>query len=210
VADARAVADLLRRDYGFNVRLLTDASRTEMIRALDDVQRTLTDTDNLVIYYAGHGWLDRQSDRGYWLPIDAEQNSRANWLSNADITDTLRALKAKHVLVVADSCYSGTLTRSIGVQALDNADAAALARKRARTVMTSGGQEPVSDVGGGSHSVFAKAFLDALGDNRGIADVTTLFAKIRRQVLLNADQTPEYSDIRQAGHEGGDFLFVHR
>ena len=210
VADARAVADLLRRDYGFNVRLLTDASRTEMIRALDDVQRTLTDTDNLVIYYAGHGWLDRQSDRGYWLPIDAEQNSRANWLSNADITDTLRALKAKHVLVVADSCYSGTLTRSIGVQALDNADAAALARKRARTVMTSGGQEPVSDVGGGSHSVFAKAFLDALADNRGIADVTTLFAKMRRQVLLNADQTPEYSDIRQAGHEGGDFLFVHR
>jgi hypothetical protein len=76
--------------------------------------------------------------------------------------------------------------------------------------MTSGGQEPVSDVGGGSHSVFAKAFLDALADNRGIADVTTLFAKMRRQVLLNADQTPEYSDIRQAGHEGGDFLFVHR
>src|SRR5262249_43351894 len=66
----------------------------------------------------------------------------------ADITDTLRGLKAKHVLVVADSCYSGTLTRSIGVQALDNADAAALARTRARTVMTSGGQEPVSDVGG--------------------------------------------------------------
>ena len=210
VADARAVADLLRRDYGFGVRLLTDASRTEMIRALDDVQRSLTETDNLLIYYAGHGWLERQSDRGYWLPIDAEQNSRANWLSNADITDTLRAPRAKHVLVVADSCYSGTLTRSIGVQGLANADALTLSRKRARTVMTSGGQEPVSDVGGGTHSVFAKAFLDALADNRGIADVTTLFARMRRQVLLNADQTPEYSDIRQARHEGGDFLFVHR
>lgn len=209
VNDAWAVADLLRRDYGFTVRLLTDVSRVEMVRALDDVLR-LPATDNLVIYYAGHGWLDRQSDRGYWLPIDAEQNSRANWLSNGDITDTLRSLKAKHALVVADSCYAGTLTRSIGVQALGPADALALARKRARTVLTSGGQEPVSDVGGGAHSVFAKAFLDALADNRGIADATTLFARMRRQVLLNADQTPEYSDIRQAGHEGGDFLFVHR
>src|SRR5881296_3801878 len=62
---------------------------------------------------------------------------------------------------------SGTLTRSIGVQGLANADALTLSRKRARTVMTSGGQEPVSEVGGGTHSVFAKAFLDALADNRG-------------------------------------------
>jgi hypothetical protein len=26
--------------------------------------------------------------------------------------------------------------------------------------------------------------------------------------MLNSDQTPEYSDIRKAGHDGGDFLFV--
>src|SRR5262245_10840271 len=209
VTDAKAVADLLDRDYGFKVHLLTDVTRVEMVRALDDVLR-LTEGDNLLIYYAGHGWLDRQSDRGYWLPVDAEESSRANWLSNADITDTLRSLRAKHVLVVADSCYSGTLIRGTGVQRLGPEDALALARKRARTVLTSGGQEPVSDVGGGAHSVFAKAFLDALRENRGIADVTTLFVKMRRQVLLNATQTPEYSDIRQAGHDGGDFVFVHR
>jgi len=29
-------------------------------------------------------------------------------------------------------------------------------------------------------------------------------------VLLNAQQTPQYSDVRQAGHDGGDFLFVRR
>ena len=72
--------------------------------------------------------------------------------ATTDITDTLRAPRAKHVLVVADSCYSGTLTRSIGVQGLANADALTLSRKRARTVMTSGGQEPVSDVGRGGRT----------------------------------------------------------
>jgi hypothetical protein len=28
--------------------------------------------------------------------------------------------------------------------------------------------------------------------------------------MVSADQTPEFADIRKAGHEGGDFLFVPR
>lgn len=208
-ADAQAVAEVLQRSYAFQqVRLLLDATRADTIRALDEARRALGDDDNLVIYYAGHGYLDRDADRGYWLPVDAESDSRANWLSNADITDTLRAVRARHVVVAADSCYSGTLSRNIGIQPLSPVDAAMLARKRARTVLTSGGLEPVSDVGGGDHSVFARAFLQALTDNDGVADLTHLFAEIRRQVLLNSEQTPQYSDIRQAGHDGGDFIFV--
>jgi hypothetical protein len=68
----------------------------------------------------------------------------------------------------------------------------------------------VVDGGGGGHSVFAKAFLDALRKNTAIMDGTTLFTKIRRPVMLMADQTPQYSDIRFAGHEGGDFVFIRR
>ena len=66
------------------------------------------------------------------------------------------------------------------------------------------------DSGGGAHSVFAAQFLKALDDNEGVMDGTQLFERIRHTVVLNADQTPEYSDIRKAGHEGGDFLFVRR
>ena len=32
----------------------------------------------------------------------------------------------------------------------------------------------------------------------------------RRPVILNSDQTPQYSEVGKAGHEGGDFLFVRR
>lgn len=210
-ADARALSDILKRDYGFvNVRLLMDATRTDMVRALDDTRRTLTEKDNLLIYYAGHGYLDKDADRGYWLPVDAESETRANWLSNADVTDTVRAIRAKHVLVVVDSCYSGTLTRAIRVQPLSPPDLMRLSFKKARNVLTSGGLEPVLDVGGEGHSVFARAFLNALQQNRGVVELTRLFADIRREVMLNADQTPQYSDIRYAGHEGGDFLFVRR
>ena len=66
------------------------------------------------------------------------------------------------------------------------------------------------DSGGkGRHSVFASAFLDALKDNDGIINGAQLFNKLRRPVMLNSDQTPEYSDIRKAGHDGGE-LFVRK
>ena len=83
-----------------------------------------------------------------------------------------------------------------------------LARRRARVVLTSGGLEPVEDDASGDHSAFAIAFLDVLSHNEEILDTSTLFARIRRPVMLASDQTPELADIRRAGHEGGDFLFV--
>jgi uncharacterized caspase-like protein len=206
--DARTVAAVLRDDYGFKVNLLLNATRAQMLDAFDEYRRTLLEPDNLLIYYAGHGYLDSDSDRGYWIPVDADQNRRANWLSNSDIADTVRAVRARHVLVVADSCYSGTLTRGLSVQMTAQGDYLRLAQKRARTALSSGGIEPVEDAGGGGHSVFAKAFIDALEKNEATVDMSQLFSALRREVMLASQQTPRYGDIRQAGHEGGDFIFV--
>lgn len=211
VSDAKTVAELLQKEYGFKVTLLLDATRNQMLDSFDELRRRLTSTDNLLIYYAGHGHLDADSDRGFWLPVDADANRRANWLSNSDIADVVRGTRAKHVLVVADSCYAGTLTRGLAVQMTALDDFARLSQKRARTALVSGGLEPVEDAGGGGkHSVFAKAFLDALWANTGVVDMSQIFSSMRRQVVLSAQQTPQYSDIRQVGHEGGDFIFVRR
>ena len=214
VKDAKAVAELLEIRYGFRATTLTNATRDEVIQALEKLRRELTDQDNLLIYYAGHGQLDREADRGYWLPIDATEDSQANWLNNVTITDTLKAIRAKHVMVVADSCYSGTLTRDtrgIEVRLKKSDYIAKTHRKKSRTVLASGGLEPVSDSGGSGHSVFAKAFMDALRDNEGVIDGLDVFSYVRRQVRLNADQVPNYANIRYAGHEvGGDFLFARK
>ncbi|MEG3619786.1 caspase family protein [Magnetovibrio sp. PR-2] len=215
VNDATEVGRVLNSRYGFDVTYLNNASRADIITSLDKYRSALGEGDSLLIYYAGHGWLDEQAERGYWLPVDASADNRVNWLSNADITDTLKALKAKRVMVVADSCYSGTLTRSatrgISVVQKDATFYDDLARKTARTVLSSGGLEPVDDSRGGKHSVFAKAFINALNDNTATMDGTQLFANVREQVRLNARQTPQYQNIRFAGHEvGGDFLFVKK
>ena len=211
VNDAKAVAQVLQDEYGFKITLLLNPTRTEIIDALDKFRATMGSRDNLLIYYAGHGWLDTEADRGYWLPVDAKSDRRSQWVSNVTITDTLKALQAKHVMVVADSCYSGTLARSANVGLRSGDYFKRMSKKTARVAMVSGGLEPVADKGGGGHSPFAKAFIAALRDNREfVLDGTQLFNKVRRPVMVAADQTPQYSDVKNAGHDGGDFLFVRK
>lgn len=215
VNDARAVARLLGQAYGHEVTLLENATRADVLRALAKYRQTLTAGDNLLIYYAGHGYVDKGVELGYWLPVDAEKDNPSNWIANTDLTTAIRAIATKHVMVVSDSCYSGTLLRSAPI-----APARApveqtewlrrMVAKKARVVMSSGGVEPVVDGGGDGHSVFARAFLTALQENEAVLEGQGLFERIKRPVILNSPQTPEYADIRQAGHDGGDFLFVRR
>jgi len=208
--DAQRVADVLQHLYDFKVKVLLNGTRRNIIKALDKYRKELTTKDNLLIYYAGHGYFDKSANRGYWLPVEAEKETTADWISNADITDKLKAYRAKHVIVVADSCYSGALTRGLNIQVRETGYLKRIAKKRSRTVLTSGGNEPVRDGGGEGHSVFARSFINALEENTGVMDATELYLKIRRPVILNAPQTPQYSDIRFAGHDGGDFIFIRR
>ena len=76
--------------------------------------------------------------------------------------------------------------------------------------MSAGGLEPVEDGGTGNNSPFASALLKALTRSGEVLTATSLFKQIQRPVQLNADQTPVFADIRKAGHDGGDFLFVKR
>ena len=221
-ADAEAVADVLGRRYGFEVTLLLEATRYDILSALNQLRSELTENDNLLIYYAGHGELDKVNMRGQWLPVDAERKSSANWISNVSITDILNAMNTRHVMVVSDSCYSGALTRST----LASLDAGlseekraawfeALASKRSRTALTSGGLAPVLDSGGGGHSVFARAFLDVLRQNAGLLEGQRLYQELSARVTFAArnyqfEQMPQYAPIKFAGHEAGDFFFVPR
>ncbi len=212
VNDASAVHDLLRLEYGYRSTLLLNPTRYALVRKLEELRDELGEGDNLLIYYAGHGVLDRATDEGFWLPVDAEADNRANWLAVRRVTSALKGMFAKHVLVVADSCYSGALTRAVANLSPSGgarqAELRRLAQMRARTVLTSGGLEPVYDGGGDGHSVFARAFLDILRGNREILDGHSFYGRLRQRVVLGAEQTPTYSPIPLAGDEGGDFLFV--
>ncbi|MGJ0486947.1 MAG: caspase family protein [Methylomicrobium sp.] len=218
--DAKAVDEVLRSRYGFKTKLLINANRHQIMTAFNDLRQNLTDKDNLLIYYAGHGEIDKSDESAYWLPTDAEPNNSANWLSSFNVTKYLNVIPAKHILVIADSCYSGAMTQGAIVRlpkdmAEDKREKwlKFMMNRKARTVMTSGGEEPVLDSGGGNHSVFAKALLNALKSNKGMMVDYELFRIVSGQVKKSASmvgfqQSPEYSALQHAGHEGSPFFFV--
>ena len=222
VNDAREADKILREQYDFKTTLVLNGDRYTILSALNKLRETLTEDDNLLIYYAGHGELDKINHRGHWLPVDAEPNSTANWISNIDITDILNAISARHIMVVADSCYSGTMTRSSlarlesGMTVKDKLKwFRVMAKTRSRSVLTSGGLKPVLDSGSSGHSVFANAFFDVLKQNTGVLEGYKIYRdvseKVRRQAAkYNIEQTPQYAPILHAGHEAGEFFFVSR
>lgn len=211
VADARAVARLLEQSYGFKVTALLNGTRQQIVSALSKYRKTLRPSDNLLVYYAGHGYLDSEVGEGYWFPVDARNEDPANWVSNSTITTRLRGIPARHIMIVSDSCYSGSLTRGLTVKLRGADQFASVLARRTRVVLTSGGLEPVEDGGGGTHSLFAKTLLEALSANTQVLDGNALFKAVKSGVMLGSDQEPTYGNIRKSGHEaGGDFLFVRK
>jgi predicted nuclease with TOPRIM domain len=218
--DARRTAEILETKYGFKTRVLLNAGRYAILQALNELRNQLTEKDNLLLYYAGHGYLDEKINRAYWIPVDGHLDSNVDWIPTVAVTDLVSAMSAKQILLVVDSCYSGALTRS----ALARLEAGmseearqhwieVMASKRSRTVLSSGDVKPVLDTGGGQHSVFARAWLDVLAKNDDVLEGQRLYREIAARVAYAADalkfeQVPQYAPIRFAGHESGDFLFV--
>lgn len=222
VNDATAVAQLLRERYGHETRLLLNATRLDMLSAIAELRERLKPEDNLLVYYAGHGELSADGREGYWIPVDARSGDAASWISNRAISDLLEGMASRHVLVVADSCYSGALT-GVGLPSYAATEPGAdwanwvreLSSSRSRLALTSGGLQPVPDSGSGRHSYFARAFLNVLQDNNRVLEGARLYREINSSLALAAldapvSQVPQYAPIQFAGHEAGEFFFKPR
>ena len=209
VDDARAVSQLLSSKYGFTVTRLENAKAQQILDAIRATGKQMTNRDNLLVFYAGHGEL--RGGKGYWQPVDADFEMN-NWLSPAVIRDVLLDHPARRTLLIADSCHSGALVRG----ELLSAPSADRVEKRSRLIISSGGDAPIIDSADGHHSVFTRALLEALDDpTTDTLDIQTLYPSIRNRVIDAArraghEQHPELAVIAEVGDEGGTFYFVRR
>lgn len=216
--DARELADVLRERYDFKVRLLTNATTVDIMKALHDETLELTEADSLLIYYAGQGDATGAPGRAFWLGVDANPDTRTGWLEADHVRAKIKEMKAKHVLLVVDSCFSNAITHpsstTIG-RGLTEARLKLQLNRRARMVLTSGQVPPMPDtVGDRSHSAFARQFLDVLRQNRTIMSGEMLSYELTER-LEQAAQTahvelrkPTYSTLKDANHDVGDFFFM--
>lgn len=220
--DAEQAAKVLSEKYGFTVQLIEDGNDVAILKALNDLNKVLGPNDNLLIYYAGHGYrlMSDKLENGYWLPRNAEKPPNDTfWVPNEQITSHIGRLQAKRVLVVADSCYAGLLSTDPSMFFLDKPTqvtqdyVAFKLPRRSRLLIASGGDNPVLDEGGQGDSVFAKAFLDVLEANDDIMTAPALYVLVQGKVKEAAlrdhfVEQPEFKSIKGAGHEVGDFFFV--
>ncbi len=219
VNDAQRVGGVLKQRYGFQTTVLSNANRFEILSALNDMREKLTAEDNLLVYFAGHGEMDESSKQGYWIPVDGKSAAPNTWLSNRAISDMLNTMAPKHVMVVADSCYSGTMTKAAvpvftaqGGQAGWSRWVQAATASRSRTALTSGGLAPVPDIGRGGNSHFAGALIATLEDNSQLLQGQRLFEEVYTAMASAAAESdliqfPGYAPIQFAGHEAGEFFF---
>jgi len=214
--DAREVAKVLEHKYKFKVTRLYNATRKDTVKAIYDVSRELNVEDNLLIYYAGHGIFDEKENEGYWLAIDAADDTSVEGIGNTWITKQVKATKARHVLLLIDSCFAGSITKTRSASNLvprENLDPKFIERKsskKSRMVITSGGNEPVVDSDGGDHSWFAKKLLEILKENNDVIYSLNIYDELSKYVINNADQTPAMAIIRGTDHNDGEFFFFSK
>ncbi|MBO0857838.1 MAG: caspase family protein [Chloracidobacterium sp.] len=216
VSDAQRIERELTSRYTFdprNVTLLKNPDRRSILDALDLMTEKLKPEDNLLIFYAGHGYWDEDRKQGYWLPRDAMRERRADWISNSDLRDAIRGIKAKHILLISDACFAGGIFLAREAFGPVSSAVAELDNLPSRTAMTSGALTTVPD-----RSAFVEYLIKRLGDNNDDRlPALELFNKIRLPVINNSPAqrdgsrpTPRYGTIFEVGDEGGDFIFVRR
>ena len=214
VNDVQSLARVLIDDYGFkNVKLLLDrqATRAGVLRALAEFRDMgLGPADSLLIYYAGHGHQRPDTQDGFWIPADATADE-FSWISVADIRRILKNVKAKHTLLVSDSCFSGTLSRATVTLPTTDRFLREVFLKDSYQVISSGGLEPVADGGRDGLSLFAYNFVGYLKQQtRSYVTAAQLYGDVA-PLVANASgsrQTPEHGKIPDTFDQNGQFIFA--
>lgn len=187
VNDARAIADLLEKEYEYQevIRLFPDRGEATLAEIHKLLFETLpnkirpTEGDRLIFYFAGHGVATNSQDgpEGFIIPQDAELGKNETFLRMSDLIKSLSQLDLHHLLVILDCCFAGSLrwssTRNVITvpQTIHRERYDRFIQCRAWQSITSAAynQEAldfVSDLRDGSnnsnHSPFALALLDGL------------------------------------------------
>ncbi len=217
VNDAKSVRDVLLSRYYFDKDHLIElydeqATRRNILGKLHFLAKKVRKDDSLVIFYAGHGHLDSITKAGSWIPIGSGVEDTSAWITNHDIKNYLRvdAIKAKHILLVSDSCFSGDFFRGHRGKLPEVTD---IVIKKAykltsRQAITSGGLEPVGDEGFGKNSVFSHFLVKTLKENQKPFLVpSNFFPDIKAGVAENAEQFPMFGSLKDTGgQQGGEII----
>ncbi len=215
VRDLRKMYNLLSSKYTFDpehIDTLVNASKEKILSTLNAKAKTLTENDNLFIFYAGHGLIKRYNssngkkvrEEGFLIPSDAAKGDEVTFINSYDITSIMNRCNAKHILFTADACFAGSLFRDIPAEASLKVREAY--KDRSRRLLTSGNKQAVSD-----ESDFVESFRLALQENtKKYVTVGELVDGFKDQYMSKTHMQLQYNPIPNVDDQGGEFVFFKR
>ncbi len=211
VRDVQAITQILCERFDVETEhiaflLNEDATRRNINQKLVEYANTLKPEDNFMLLFSGHGSLDPQlPDKSYWLPVDCPANKDEFPFEAVDtnqITDRLRAMKARHIFLLIDACFSGAIFHHRGAAP----EAHAVEGHRSRWALTSGRVQLVPDGQPGKHSPFAAKVIEYLNTKTSAFSLPEMALHIKTILPRNSDQEPDCGPLRNVNDDGGFFF----
>jgi len=211
ISDAENIQKVLIDNYTFDDDksiLLKNPTRSDIYRAFHLLGNKIKPEDNLLVFYAGHGYWEEETDEGYWLPSNAILDYNSEWISVGDLNTLIKKINCINAIIIADACFSGALFKTRSINNDFSTAIEELYNTPARKAITSGEYEKVQD-----NSVFMTYLLKQLRVNtKNYLSAEELFYKFKQAVINNSNnsQIPQYGTLSKTGDEGGDFIFIRK
>ena len=217
IDDARSLAKILKEKYGFETEIVENPNQDDVFGKLRDyAERKFKPQDQLMIFFAGHGYFDDTFGEGFVVAKNSLQNDKAktSYISHSRLRQIINNIPTEHVFLAMDVCFGGTFDPVIasnrGQAESETNDNEFLVRKlgqKTRKYLTSGGKEYVSDGIPGKHSPFTLKLLQAYGDGGGndriltLSEIKTYVEKLKPEPRLGG-----FGDDKAES----DFVFVRK
>ncbi|MDF1594042.1 MAG: caspase family protein, partial [Desulfobacterales bacterium] len=186
-----------------NIELLTDekATLSGIMKSIEAwLPNKLKKDGNVFVYYSGHGSPDPVTGEAFIVPYDGDPNYLAvTGYPLKRLYENLAKLEAKEIIVVLDSCFSGSGGRSVpakGTRPLVMMAATEVASTNMAVLTATQGSQISTSSPEKGHGVFTYYFLKALKE--GKMNLAEIYETIKPQVedeakRLNVRQSPSIS-----------------
>jgi len=185
--DAEAFVKVAGEGTQQHVFLNENATASNVRFALEEMKASVTEDDIVAIFLAGHGAVDAAGNY-YMLLHDSDvadlENTALPW---DDFVSALKSIRAKLVMVFADTCHSGSITGQESVNTLIDR----LNRKAGVIVFTaSRGDEASIEREDWGHGAFTKALLEGFSGEADTypKDKQVSLAELRDYVIPRVEE----------------------
>jgi len=191
INDARALSGALRHD-GFDVDVIEDASRDDMVRAVERLKGKITPDSVVMLFFGGYGV--QAGHESYMIPVDAtiwkEADVRRTGVSVEGVLDVMKEKGARAKLVVIDASRRNPYERRF--RAYSHGLAPITAPDNA-LILTSATPGKVVEDSQGKHSVLVGELLTQI--NTKMVGAEAAFNKTRVAISRASDgeQVPAVS-----------------